>query len=359
MALSPRTPGSFGDAAHGSSTAANPNYPYGASGTYHVTLTVTDNDGATGSVTNDVTVTVPIGPNQNPTAAFTASFAGLSASFDASTSTDPDGTIKSYAWDFGDGTNGTGKIPPAHAYTASGNYTVKLTVTDDRDGTATKSIEYPVAAGTIVGADLFNRTTTNSWGTPDTGGAWTLSTASLFSTDGTSGKMVIPTAGGGPTAKLSSLSALNYTVQVDSSINKSVDGGGPQVMVFARKSGNNDYRVKLRYLASGQVNVGISRVVTTETVLSEVRVPNLTWTPNTTYRLKVSVIGDGTTTRIQAKVFPVGGTEPTAWQTSVTDTTAVLQNTPGYVMLQAYAYSTVTTLPITATIDNLIIASTA
>ncbi len=48
----------------------------------------------------------------------------------ASSSYDPDGTIVSYAWDFGDDTNGTG-MTTTHAYDSSGTYTVTLTVTDD------------------------------------------------------------------------------------------------------------------------------------------------------------------------------------------------------------------------------------
>ena len=55
--------------------------------------------------------------------------------FDASGSTDPDGTIASYAWDFGDGVTGTG-VGPNHTYTAEGDYTVKLTTTDNNGATA-------------------------------------------------------------------------------------------------------------------------------------------------------------------------------------------------------------------------------
>src|SRR6185312_2414772 len=47
-------------------------------------------------------------PNAAPTASFTASTGGRAVSLDASKSADPDGTIASYAWDFGDGATGTG-----------------------------------------------------------------------------------------------------------------------------------------------------------------------------------------------------------------------------------------------------------
>ena len=52
--------------------------------------------------------------------------------FDGSGSSDPDGTIMSYDWDFGDGTVVLDAGPtPTHAYAAVGLYNVTLTVTDD------------------------------------------------------------------------------------------------------------------------------------------------------------------------------------------------------------------------------------
>lgn len=65
-----------------------------------------------------------------PTASFTASCSALDCSFDASTSADPDGTVVGYAWEFGDGTTGTGS-PESHRYGSGAAYTVTLTVTDD------------------------------------------------------------------------------------------------------------------------------------------------------------------------------------------------------------------------------------
>ncbi len=77
--------------------------------------------------------------NALPTAAFTSSAADLAASFDAAGSTDPDGTLTAYAWDFGDGSaTGTGRTAQ-HTYAAAGDYPVTLTVTDDAGGTATTS----------------------------------------------------------------------------------------------------------------------------------------------------------------------------------------------------------------------------
>jgi aryl-phospho-beta-D-glucosidase BglC (GH1 family) len=77
--------------------------------------------------------------NQLPTASFTAEPASgvipLAVSFDASASTDPDGVILSYGWNFGDGTTGSGATT-SHQFTTGGSFTTTLMVTDDQGGTA-------------------------------------------------------------------------------------------------------------------------------------------------------------------------------------------------------------------------------
>jgi subtilisin family serine protease/subtilisin-like proprotein convertase family protein len=75
------------------------------------------------------------GGNTPPTASFTASVAGLTASF-TDTSTDANGTIASRSWNFGDGGTSTAQNP-SHTYAAAGTYTVTLTVTDNGGATAT------------------------------------------------------------------------------------------------------------------------------------------------------------------------------------------------------------------------------
>mgnify|MGYP000243992005 CR=1 FL=1 len=128
----------FGDGT--SSSGETTTHTYDSAGDYTVELTVTDDGGATDSATEVVSVSAP---NKDPNSGFTASptsgEAPLEVSFDASKSEDPDGTIASYSWDFGDGDTGTGETI-THTYADVGDYTAELTVTDD-DGAADKSTQ--------------------------------------------------------------------------------------------------------------------------------------------------------------------------------------------------------------------------
>ena len=85
-------------------------------------------------------------PNQNPVAAFSATPNGgeapLPVSFDASASSDDSG-IASYAWDFGDGTSGSGQTT-SHTYSDAGTYTARLTVTDEEGAVDTETAQITV-----------------------------------------------------------------------------------------------------------------------------------------------------------------------------------------------------------------------
>jgi hypothetical protein len=77
---------------------------------------------------------VAVTPDQGPVAAFSATPApaGSASGFDGSASSDPDGTVVRYDWDFGDGTSAPNAGPtPSHTYTAAGTHAVTLRVTDD------------------------------------------------------------------------------------------------------------------------------------------------------------------------------------------------------------------------------------
>jgi PKD repeat protein len=129
----------LGNGQTGSGTAIQAIYT--EAGTYTVTLVVTDDRGAT--ATQTLTIDVSEDSNIPPSADFAASpssgTAPLAVSFDGSTSSDVDGTIASYAWNFGNGQNGSGPTPPAVTYTLPGTYVATLTVTDNRGATGSVS----------------------------------------------------------------------------------------------------------------------------------------------------------------------------------------------------------------------------
>lgn len=137
----------------GDSDEQSPAHTFSAAGTYQVTLTVTDAAGATNtSAAQAVTVsTTPV--NAPPTAAFTVECSSLECTF-ADASTDTDGTIASYAWNFGEPAspdNTSTEASPTHTYTFTEltEVTVTLTVTDDDGdtGETTETFTVSPAAG--------------------------------------------------------------------------------------------------------------------------------------------------------------------------------------------------------------------
>jgi len=124
----------FGD--ENSSDEKNPSHRYRDNGIYTVKLTVTDDDGDSDTTAYSITI-----KNVPPIANF--SYSPLSptdlekVTF-VDNSSDADGSIVNYTWDFGDG-NISHERNTSHVYADDGNYTVILTVEDD-DG-AKASIE--------------------------------------------------------------------------------------------------------------------------------------------------------------------------------------------------------------------------
>ena len=135
---------SFGDGSTG--TGMTEPHTYTSDGTFTVTLTVTDNDGHKDTATKTIIInpapTTPTTPDAYFTFTSENQVVNQPITFDASGSSDPDGTIDNYAWNFGDGTTGTG-MTSTHAYSSEGTYTVTLTVTDndDQTGTAAQNLE--------------------------------------------------------------------------------------------------------------------------------------------------------------------------------------------------------------------------
>jgi len=91
----------------------------------------------------------------------------LKVNFDGSPSYDPDGTIESYSWDFGDGTSGTG-ITTSHTFTSSTDrtFSVELTVTDNGGRTHSMSgfvVVYGSGPGPVLFFDDFEDGADPAW----------------------------------------------------------------------------------------------------------------------------------------------------------------------------------------------------
>ena len=125
-----------------SDVAIAPSHNYTETGSFEVTISVTDKDGAVGSGTLTVTVL-----NRAPIAKAGGPYTGTEGSavaFDGSLSSDPDGDAITYAWDFGDGATGTGATV-SHVYADSRTYTAKLTITDSHNASTSATVQVTIA----------------------------------------------------------------------------------------------------------------------------------------------------------------------------------------------------------------------
>ncbi|MGY3317956.1 PKD domain-containing protein [Arthrobacter sp. TE12232] len=338
----------FGDSTTGTGKTAS--HAYAGGGTYTITLTVTDNIGAVSTSTAQVSVQ----PNQPPSAQFTATVSNLTAAFDAGASTDPDGSVASYAWDFGDASAGTGATP-SHTYAAAGNYAVSLTVLDNNGaaGTFTKTVTVTAPPpNSVIAADAFGRTTAQGWGTADTGGAWTVNgTAGNFAVGSGVGSMTLATAGVQRLAYLAGVSAPAADLQVKASTDKIASGGGMFLGIIGRKAGADEYRAKLKISSTGSTTLYLTKLVGgAETTLQSVTVPGLTVAAGDQLRLRMTVTGTAPAA-LQAKAWRDGATEPATWLVTAGDASASLQ-TAGSVGLMSFLWSTAANAPVQATFDE-------
>jgi PKD repeat protein len=112
--------------------------------------------------------------NRPPTAVMTVTpssgAAPLSVTFDGSGSTDPDGTVASWSWSFGDGTVGTGRVT-THQYPNAGTFTATLTVADD--GGASNTTTGAIVVTAVAGPTAPSKLTANALSASSIGLKWT------------------------------------------------------------------------------------------------------------------------------------------------------------------------------------------
>jgi PKD repeat protein len=344
----------FGDGATG--TGPSLVHAYVLAGTYPVTLTVTDNQGAPNSVTHSVIATAPPA-NQSPVAAFTFSCTNLTCSFNGTGSSD-DEAVTGWSWNFGDSSAGSGSTV-SHPFATAGTYQVQLTVSDG-DG-ATNSVTKPVAVSITPTnppfvSDTFNRTVANGLGTADIGGAWsTVGGATGFSVAPGAAAFRLSTAGSQLSGFLAAAPRTDADVLAAVALDKVPVGGAAYVTVYGRRvSSGNEYDAKVLVNADRSVTLRVTRVVGgVETALKgPITIPGVVYAPAMVLNIRLQVTGTGTTT-VRARAWLASGTEPAAWQVSGTDSTAALQ-AAGAVGVSGYLSSAATNAPVTLRLSGLI-----
>jgi PKD repeat protein len=144
----------FGDGIVSVENRSIVNHVFSEFGIRKVTLTVTDNNNLTDSISDTLTV------RKLPIARFVYSpvilYVGDEVLFDASASTPEGGYIVSYNWDFGDGgTTLTRESCVTHVYPRSGTYEVTLTITDSEELRDEKSKTLMVVKGAVI--DIYTK----------------------------------------------------------------------------------------------------------------------------------------------------------------------------------------------------------
>ncbi|GAA1389858.1 PKD domain-containing protein [Luteococcus peritonei] len=342
----------FGDGTTGEGVRQSHDYP--TAGSYTVTVTVTDDQGESASTKQAITIAPRA--NQAPAASFTQTVTDLTAAFDASASSDPDGTITGYAWDFGDGTTGSGSTA-RHAYAAPGSYTVTLVVTDDAGATHrtshTVEVSAPAPVVQPVAADDF-ATSRTRWGSATTGGAWSYPVSpSSFSTADGQGRISVG-AGGTAKALLPSAVVLDSTTTADLSVDRMTTGGGLYASLVAREKDSSNYMMGVRLTSSGAMSIVMYRSVNGQAVvLKDTPVAGALYKPGSVVHASFQVSGQPTTT-LRGMIWVDGQPRPAAPQVTLTDATAALQRagSPG---VNAYLSGSATNGPVLLTLDNLLV----
>ena len=298
------------------------------------------------------------GVNRYPIASFGRSCVLLDCAFDASGTTDSDGSVANYEWSFGDGATAVG-VTPAHSYAAVGSYTVTMTATDNqgaRAGTAqTFIVDLVTNPPPPVIADDFSRTATSSWGSAVPGGAWSISgITSNFAVNGSAATHKLTAVNTSGTARLLSTPLADADVQVRVAADQTPVGSGYWLNVVGRSvSSANEYRARVRFSSTG-LFVGAYRVVNggSSSVMGTEVSTGLAVTPGQFYRVRMNVSGTNPTT-IKIKVWLDGATEPASWLVTQTDSSASIQ-AQGTVGLTTWIQGT-TPLPLIFTFDDLVV----
>jgi len=324
-----------------------------------LTATATDAAGNTSEMSSNRAIPA----NFRPTASFASTCETMTCTFDASASSDVDGSIVGYAWEFGDGMTASGARPAAVDYSVPGTYPVRVRVTDDRGAigeSVANVVVMPEANNPLRGRDEFERRIGRGWGRASRGGRWLpldgTPLANLGVRDG-GGTIVVAEAGGTRGVHLAGTMHRDLSTRLTVATSRT-SSRGPQTAIATSRAvlGVGEYRARVRFI-DGAVRIGIVRVdaAGATTLLAERVVAGLPHVAGVRYAMRFDLAGANPTI-LAAKVWLAGFAEPSGWRVIAVDGTPGLQRR-GASGVGATLGASTTNAPVTFTFDGYTVTS--
>lgn len=213
----------------------------------------------------------------------------------------------------------------------------------------------PPQTGLAFWTDGFSRTVANSWGTPDTGGDYVITSGSAdnYSVGSGAGTIIAPTSAVSRSLIVNNTSQQDVDIKFQTKVDKLPVGNAMEIFWLARYQGpDNHYRGKIRLTSGSGITMQATKQVGgVETLLGVQTSSGVTLNADSYIWVRSQVVGINPTT-INMKVWDAAGSEPVDWQFTITDAENVLQ-AAGSVGLRLNAPSTISNAPITTTFDNI------
>ncbi len=219
----------------------------------------------------------------------------------------------------------------------------------------------PVHVVAVSFSDTFTRTQANGWGSSDTGSSYTLGggSSSEYAVNGSKGTIVQGTTATNRTLRLLSVNETDVDMKVKISVDKKPLTNTQHLYLIARRNAtsNSEYFGHVLLLTNNKVyvNIQVNNAGTFTDLTANTAIPEMAQEINKEFWVRFQVSGTNPTT-LKIKAWYDGWKEPTYWTSSVTDSTANLQQA-GTLGLRAYLATSVSNAPITVSFDTFSITN--
>lgn len=246
---------------------------------------------------------------------------------------------------------------PTPSPTSPATQTPQPTATATQAPAATPTATPDGSSPNTLAFDTFDRSVSNSWGSANSGGAythlWGSSAKNDFDVTGGQGVLTISNPSISREAILQSFSGLDTDIYFQFESNKSTNSWQEVKTISRRVSSNSMYRTNVRGWPSGLVQVSFERINngSWSRISNYTTAAGVSFAPNSKLNIRTQTIGTNPTT-LRVRVWNEGDPEPSIWHSEVTDSTSRMQSA-GAIGFKFLASTSTNNAPIQLKLDNL------